>query len=76
MKKSVGLTLLTLLFAFLGALLWAFWATRGACSGIEWFLEALILTVALRVPLWVWALSALAFWAVRLATLRLKAQKP
>lgn len=75
MKSRAGLALLTLLFAALGALLWALWATWGACNGMEWFLEALIMTVALRVPLWVWILSALAFLGVRFAVVRLKAQK-
>ncbi len=73
MKNGVRLALWTLLFAALGARLWAFWATRGACNGIEWFLEALIMVVALRVPLWVWALSAGAFLVVRFAALRRKA---
>ncbi len=76
MKNRIGPVLLTLLFAALGALLWSFWATRGACNGMEWFLEALIMTVALRAPLWVWALSGGVFWAVRLALIRRKAQKP
>ncbi len=75
MKKTVGLVILTLLFAFLGTLLWSLWATYGACDGLEWFLEALIMTVALRAPVWVWCLSALAFWGVRFAVIRLKAQK-
>ncbi len=75
MKHRVGPAFLTLLFAALGALLWAFWAARGACNGIEWFLEALIMTVALRVPLWVWLLSGGAFLAVRFAVIRRKAQK-
>ncbi len=76
MKNGVRLTLLTLLFAFLGAFLWAFWATYGACDGLEWFLEALIMTVALRVPLWVWALSGGAFLAVRFAVTRRKTRTP
>ncbi len=76
MKSRAGLALWTLLFAALGALLWSFWATRGACHPMEWFLEALIMTVALRVPLWVWVLSGGAFWGVRFALSRRKAQKP
>ncbi len=76
MKKTVRLTLLTLLCALAGAFLWSLWAARGACAGLEWLLEALILTVTFRVPAWVWALSAGAFWAVRFAAARLKAKKP
>lgn len=74
--KKLSLALWTLLVTCLGTLLWAFWATRGACDGIEWFLEALIMVAALRVPLWVWPIPALAFFAVRFAVLRRKGRTP
>ncbi len=74
MKNHLRLGACTLLFALLGAFLWAFWATRGACHAIEWFLEALIMTVTFRVPIWVWCLSGGAYFAVRLALARRKAR--
>ncbi len=74
MKTHLRLAVFTLLFAALGALVWALWAARGACDGFEWFLEALILTVTFRVPIWVWCLSGGAFLAVRFAIARRKAK--